>query len=620
MAITAQFLADYDAFIASTQGAERALKQLDAGGKGLGQTFDTVKGIAGQLAGAFGIAFSASALVGFAKDAIESAARLGDLAAATGVTTDSLQRLGSVAAGFGVNIEEIARAVGTLSTRLASGDASAVGAVQSLGLNVGRLIASGPTEAFLDIAEAAGRVEDPMQKLALGSALFGDKLAKVLIPALVDLRTKMQEVPQDAIISKETIDKANAFEAAVKRGITRLEAWTATAFGAVFSYEHLGVSAAQTAAAVDEHTKGLKNNQEAVAPVITTADLLANRLKALRTEALEPLTKAQQATAGELMMYGVSQKEIAQLLGVSESALRLFTEADKASAEEMKRAAVEAEKFADIIAGLGRDALAKSQKEFDEWSARLTITTDRVTAAILRESEAQTVLNASHGLNALGATKVTSAQETLRLSLEALHRTKEGNIAQTAQEQVLTDAYTKALYDEAVALDKLNGVTAQLPPTIDKIVPAFNGATQAAGVFMQQLTMLVTDPAIQGFFGTNVQGAVAQTLFGGGQNGLTPEMAAAIAAGLFINTAGVGSVPLRGTGGPGVVGQSYIVGDTGPELYTPGASGFFTPGSQGGGVTTNVTIYVNGTAADVARQVADEILRRVKQGKQLGSA
>jgi hypothetical protein len=64
--------------------------------------------------------------------------------------------------------------------------------------------------------------------------------------------------------------------------------------------------------------------------------------------------------------------------------------------------------------------------------------------------------------------------------------------------------------------------------------------------------------------------------------------------------------PLRGFGGPGVAGQSYIVGDKGPELYTPGASGYFTPG---GGSTVTNHIYVNGTAEDVARQIADKVTR-----------
>jgi hypothetical protein len=74
--------------------------------------------------------------------------------------------------------------------------------------------------------------------------------------------------------------------------------------------------------------------------------------------------------------------------------------------------------------------------------------------------------------------------------------------------------------------------------------------------------------------------------------------------------------PLRGFGGPGIAGQSYLVGDRGPELYTPGASGFFTPG---GGASVNVVIHVNGTAEDVARKISDTLTRTLMQAAKLGA-
>ncbi len=61
-----------------------------------------------------------------------------------------------------------------------------------------------------------------------------------------------------------------------------------------------------------------------------------------------------------------------------------------------------------------------------------------------------------------------------------------------------------------------------------------------------------------------------------------------------------------------------MVGERGPELFVPSSNGSIVPNGGGGGSTTVVNhIYVNGTAADVARQVAAEILRTVKQGARL---
>ena len=48
----------------------------------------------------------------------------------------------------------------------------------------------------------------------------------------------------------------------------------------------------------------------------------------------------------------------------------------------------------------------------------------------------------------------------------------------------------------------------------------------------------------------------------------------------------------RAEGGPVMSGSSYIVGERGPELFTPGTSGMITPNHAMGG--NNITINVNG--------------------------
>ena len=84
------------------------------------------------------------------------------------------------------------------------------------------------------------------------------------------------------------------------------------------------------------------------------------------------------------------------------------------------------------------------------------------------------------------------------------------------------------------------------------------------------------------FFG-NIQG----TLGGGGLLG-----------GLF-----------RAEGGPVKGGKSYIVGERGPEMFTPGASGHITPNHQLGG-STNVVVNVDASGSSVE---GDE-----QRGKELG--
>jgi phage-related minor tail protein len=45
----------------------------------------------------------------------------------------------------------------------------------------------------------------------------------------------------------------------------------------------------------------------------------------------------------------------------------------------------------------------------------------------------------------------------------------------------------------------------------------------------------------------------------------------------------------RANGGPVMGGGTYLVGERGPELFTPGSSGMITPNGAGGG-TINITV------------------------------
>ena len=80
----------------------------------------------------------------------------------------------------------------------------------------------------------------------------------------------------------------------------------------------------------------------------------------------------------------------------------------------------------------------------------------------------------------------------------------------------------------------------------------------------------------------------------------------------------------RADGGPVTGGRSYIVGEKGPELFTPSASGSITPnhhmGGEGGGgaQTINMTINVSGVTdrtdkRDLAREIGDMINQELRR-------
>src|SRR4030095_9887304 len=157
MAINATFESDFSNFIAGLARAEAALnkfaegtekytKQAKAAEQSTSFFKDALSTAPGMLA-AFGINLSVEALFNFAKGAVESAAALGDLATATGISTDELQKMKYAGQGFGLSLETISGAVQKLSADLASSSPnSAKSAVEALGMRPDQLHAAGEAE------------------------------------------------------------------------------------------------------------------------------------------------------------------------------------------------------------------------------------------------------------------------------------------------------------------------------------------------------------------------------------------------------------------------------------------------------------------------------------------
>ena len=213
--------------VSSLKNIETATAGAKTATEGLAGSFDGLGGMVERLTERFAIYEVLRGALDFSKEILADASAIEDLSRATGIGTADLQKLSYVGAEFGVTTEIMGRGVETLSARLASGDASATKAVGMLGLSVKNLMAAGPLEAFLQIADATGKVQDPMMKAALASDEFGGKLARVLLPSLGELRTKMNEVPQGAIISEATIKSAHDFEVGVQHVETELKAYAA---------------------------------------------------------------------------------------------------------------------------------------------------------------------------------------------------------------------------------------------------------------------------------------------------------------------------------------------------------------------------------------------------------
>jgi hypothetical protein len=84
--------------------------------------------------------------------------------------------------------------------------------------------------------------------------------------------------------------------------------------------------------------------------------------------------------------------------------------------------------------------------------------------------------------------------------------------------------------------------------------------------------------------------------------GLSPEDA--------LGLAGISTLPRRAMGGPVAGGSTYLVGERGPELFTPGTSGSITPNNALGGGGNTITVNVNGGDPNSIVRVLQQYVRQ----------
>ena len=105
------------------------------------------------------------------------------------------------------------------------------------------------------------------------------------------------------------------------------------------------------------------------------------------------------------------------------------------------------------------------------------------------------------------------------------------------------------------------------------------------------------------FLGTALGNIFAGGIGGGGPAPFRPAAGtfgtnipsgSALKAGSF----GISTIK-RENGGPVMAGGSYLVGEKGPEMFTPSRSGSIIPNNAMGGVTNNIVINVDATGTAV---------------------
>lgn len=318
----------------------------------------------------------------------------------------------------------------------------------------------------------------------------------------------------------------------------------------------------------------------------------------------------------DIESHNFSVKELSERYRILPEAIAFFTRELRADADVAKAWAKDQTDAAKAAADAHKAAVAVELAELKIMDAFrheahvrqveiIRVQTDEqtkaagvVNAAVTAEFDAQVKLNAEWGLNASGAlTLQHTALETLNRAMDALHAKKVEGISQAQQEQVLMDAYTRELYDVAVATESSAGrQVAAIRGVTQSWGEAIDAAARAAGV-----TVVGNRPGEgPGINGAPPSGGFSLGGFSLGPTTFAPSVLSSHAA-----------------GGPVNEGPAYLHDD---EYVVPEGGALVMRSAGGGGTTINLTMHVNGTGADVARVAIDVLTKTMKQGRQYPSA
>lgn len=148
-------------------------------------------------------------------------------------------------------------------------------------------------------------------------------------------------------------------------------------------------------------------------------------------------------------------------------------------------------------------------------------------------------------------------------------------------------------------------------------IAAFRGTEQQLNVF----TQAVRERAQQQVDALSKVAEIV-TLIGGGSTSLVrPDTQSRIHSGLVGGTGGFSLGPAfslagRASGGPVSAGQTYLVGERGPEVLHMGAPGFV--GANASGVSVTNHFHIVDTEANIARRVSAQITQSIKSATKWG--
>jgi hypothetical protein len=602
----------------------------------LGKAARATQRTADQMAGAFGLIKSAAGglaagigvagIVAFTRSVVNSLDALNDLKDATGASVENISALEDVAIRTGTTFDTVGASLIKFNAALknANPDSDIAAAFDSIGLSVKDLKALDPAEALRQTAVALAGFADDGNKARLTQELFGKSLREVA-PFLKDLSEQgalvasvtTQQAEEAEKFNKELFamqknlqDVSRSLVGPVLTGLNGLiekfregqkagEGFIVTLLrqteiarllgqaqpkavntgGASGSFESAENERARARlqrqgklsldfdGATKGGSKGGRGGSKPQAEQITESQrALAQYVEGLsRTlEKTENLTEVEKA-----LNFLRFQGTTGQVPQVRQLVLGMAEQIDKAK----ELAELEKQRF-ELSRAFSLEAGDRVSAENEAYQDRIKALTQNTPSEVFKRQQADLeFLQQAYAATDITAQQyIESVRELYGLSDERIEKTKS-----LADELGLS--FTSAFEDAIVGGKGLSGVLKGLEQDILRIVTrklvteplgnAITGATGGAG-------------GIGGFFSS-----IFGSIFGGG----------------------------KALGGPVLAGTPYIVGERGPELFVPRASGNIVPNQRLAGAARSMVIHINppaGMGRGAASQFAADVARQLR--------
>jgi hypothetical protein len=647
MALTGTLLADFSAFTNEAAKATTAVQQMETGadtaaaklsklGEGvnikdtISDPMGTATTVATQYAESLGtlgvaavgltatVAALGAALVGLAEHSASTIAEFDNLADKTGMSVPALSRLSNAAAVVGADFNALTNVTATLERNIGTNTATFQKGLAAMGLSTEALRAGGPDRYLETITEGLASIQDPAAKAAAGAEVLGRGYRNVAA-SLNDLKDGYDKTKDIDPFTAEQAANAERFMNQLGSIKVHLES-LAIAFGAplitpMSTFLDLLGKLYDLGSKVPEPLKALASPGNLLSAAFNTAGAAidyfigaAEKLPGTTAPAARGIDALKEA-AKELLIYVPTLKdataathEVDAAQGAWEKSLRAV--GDAMAGWQTILATIPAD-----VATLATNALAAGASQHDVATA-FHLSAEQVkalTIAMEDNSKAMTI-NADFAIDAAKRRTEIEKAMTAAINDQIVATLKKKQADDAANEAFLAGALKDAQAQDAMQ----QGITATAfasSTAADTIGSSyeqgFTRSTAASSAFRNSATADATAVA--------AAAAAATATWETTQGRLDAFQAAQAANPSNIRSivgefGGMPYVQTRDSGGPVVAGQSYLIGGgKAPEIFTPGASGFVTPGGGGGSHVTQ-NIYITqplGTADAIARAVAD---------------